>query len=69
MDDHGATATRTPPVHDLPDATLSGDSGLRWANLLATYIAAVDSGTVAAPEDEDAVLAASLDGSHAGGCG
>ncbi|EHM25450.1 hypothetical protein SPW_6118 [Streptomyces sp. W007] len=43
--------------------------GLRWANLLAMYIEAVDNGTLATMEDEIAVMAASLDGGHAGGCG
>ncbi|MCX4489667.1 MULTISPECIES: hypothetical protein [Streptomyces] len=69
MDNQRTTAMQQLSVDDLRGPTLSGDMGLRWANLLAMYIEAVDNGTLATMEDEIAVMAASLDGGHAGGCG
>lgn len=69
MDNQGTTTMQQLSVDDLQESTLSGELGLRWANLLAVYIEAVDNGTLATLEDEIAVMAASLDGGHAGGCG
>ncbi|MEU4893693.1 hypothetical protein AB0B12_12990 [Streptomyces sp. NPDC044780] len=49
--------------------SLMSDASARWASLVGTFINAVHSDTLDALRAETSVMAASLDGGHAGGCG
>ncbi|MEU8824300.1 hypothetical protein [Streptomyces sp. NPDC048636] len=49
--------------------SLMSDASARWANLVAIFINAVHNDTLDALRAETSVMAASLDGGHAGGCG
>ncbi|OPF84614.1 hypothetical protein VT50_0200850 [Streptomyces antioxidans] len=49
--------------------SLMTDASARWASLVATFINAVHNDTLDALRAETSVMAASLDGGHAGGCG
>ncbi|MEU1311718.1 hypothetical protein ABZ419_22890 [Streptomyces cinnamoneus] len=50
-------------------AAYAGVAGEPWADLLGDFVRAVHGRTLQALDAETALMAASLDGSHAGGCG
>ncbi|MCP9206865.1 hypothetical protein [Streptomyces cucumeris] len=62
-------AHRAEYTGSLAGQSLMSDASARWASLVALFINAVHNDTLDALRAETSVMAASLDGGHAGGCG